>query len=546
MSAAAAAFSRELVLGRYRPLRPLGSGGSGSVWLAKDERNGLDVALKIVPREGKAAHRAEREAQAAALLRHERCLRAYDFASDERHVYISYEYVPGRTLRQALRAGEVDDRAAVQAAVQILEGLAHAHGRGIVHRDVKPSNVLLADGARMSVRLLDFGLAQFAEADTLTAAGDVPGTLAYISPERLRGELATAAADVWSVGVLLWEALSGWHPFWTSSLLDTARKIETGPPPLHTSRPDLPRRLTTAVDRALQLEPPKRPSAAELAVELHSSFQERDRRRKRRSNVVASARRPLPIAVPSTLLQPLASTAHATAAAVFAAWTAASLPFYPAHWSVGLAALAFGASFFRARVGLAFAAAVPVLPLANVSLGLAVLYGALAVTWLVLFWQRPRAALAFLAGPLLAPIAALGLLPLLLQPVRGPVRRALTVATAVLAAGLVAGIRHVPLPFVGAQAPLGLGIAGSERPSAVASALWRGLVSRPELPREALVLALASLLLPPATRRGLWGIAALGAFLVAGTLLTVPDAHALPLALTAWATCLALGARAAR
>src|SRR5213082_481092 len=106
--AAVALTSSELVAERYRPLRPLGSGGSGSVWLAKDERNGLDVALKIVPREGKAAHRAEREAQAAALLRHERCLRAYDFASDERHVYISYEYVPGRTLRQALRAGEVD------------------------------------------------------------------------------------------------------------------------------------------------------------------------------------------------------------------------------------------------------------------------------------------------------------------------------------------------------------------------------------------------------------------------------------------------------
>src|SRR5881394_249737 len=94
-----------LVLDRYRPLRPLGSGGSGSVWLARDEQTGLDVALKIVAREGKAAYRAEREAEAAARLRHERCLRAYDFGGDVGHVYIAYEYVHGQTLREAMRAG---------------------------------------------------------------------------------------------------------------------------------------------------------------------------------------------------------------------------------------------------------------------------------------------------------------------------------------------------------------------------------------------------------------------------------------------------------
>src|SRR5213080_3450651 len=137
-SAAPALAGAGLVLDRYRPLRPLGSGGSGSVWLARDEHTGLDVALKIVAREGKAAARAEREAAAAARLRHERCLRAYGFERDSRNVYIAYEYVPGQTLRQALRAGAVNDAEAVEAGAQILEALAHAHGRGIVHRDVKP------------------------------------------------------------------------------------------------------------------------------------------------------------------------------------------------------------------------------------------------------------------------------------------------------------------------------------------------------------------------------------------------------------------------
>src|SRR5437016_13175099 len=139
-SAALALPESEPILGRYRPLRPLGSGGSGSGWLARDERTGLDVALKIVAREGKAAARAEREAAAGARLRHPSCLRAYAFARDGRNVYIAYEYVPGRTFREALRAGELKDAEAIEAGAQICAGLAHAHAAGSLHRDVKPSN----------------------------------------------------------------------------------------------------------------------------------------------------------------------------------------------------------------------------------------------------------------------------------------------------------------------------------------------------------------------------------------------------------------------
>src|SRR3954469_5194661 len=117
----------------------------GHVWLARDEKSGLDVALKMVAREGRAAIRAEREAKAAAALRHPRCQRIYSLARDSGHVYIAYEYIPGATLRHALTACTLDDREAVEAAAQVLDALAHAHGRGIVHRDVKPSNVLLAE-----------------------------------------------------------------------------------------------------------------------------------------------------------------------------------------------------------------------------------------------------------------------------------------------------------------------------------------------------------------------------------------------------------------
>src|SRR3954449_9154070 len=135
-----------------------------------------------------------------------------------------------------MRAGELDDRSALEVAAQISEALAHAHKRGIVHRDVKPSNVLLAQAAHIDVRLLDFGLAQMAEFDTLTALGDIPGTLAYIAPERLQGLTATSAADVWGVGVLLWELLAGEHPFWGGDLVETSRSIQRGAPPLETLR----------------------------------------------------------------------------------------------------------------------------------------------------------------------------------------------------------------------------------------------------------------------------------------------------------------------
>ena len=262
----------DLVLDRYRPLRPLGRGGSGSVWLARDERTGLEVALKIVPREGKRASRAAREMEAASRLRHERCVRAYDFGGDSGHVYIAYEYVQGITLRETLRAGKLGDRDAVEAAAQILDALAHAHRIGIVHRDVKPSNVLVEESALISIRLLDFGLAQFDEADTLTAVGDVPGTLAYIAPERLRGGDATAASDVWAVGVVLWESLVGEHPFWGVPLPQVAAAIEAGAKPLGTARADLPPGIVDAVSSALTIEPSRRPSAERLAADLRTAL----------------------------------------------------------------------------------------------------------------------------------------------------------------------------------------------------------------------------------------------------------------------------------
>jgi hypothetical protein len=525
-NAAPAVVQSELVLGRYRPLKPLGSGGSGSVWLARDEQNGLDVALKIVPREGKAASRAEREAEAAARLRHPGCQRAYGFGRDSQHVYIAYEYVPGRTFREAMRSGELDDASAIEAGIQILDALAHAHTRGIVHRDVKPSNVLLAEGTRMSVRVLDFGLAQIQEAETLTAQGDVPGTLAYIAPERLAGAETTEAADIWAVGVMLWEALAGRHPFWRSSLLETARAIEDGAPPLETQRPDLPKPLLTAIARALDLNPARRPDAASLAASLRLTGRKRRGRKGRGEGLT------IPAVVPR--LVPVAF------ASLFVLWTTLALPFYPAGWPFGLAALAAGATYVHPRLGLAFALLVPILPLGNYALGAAVLYGVVALCLLVVCWREAQYGLLFVLGPLLAPIAALGLLPLGGLAVRSSVRRGLQVAAAVLAAAIVAGVRGRGLPFDGSAADR-LGVAASGDPVTVAGALWHALT--PALGVEATVLAAVAVLLPYVRSRGLWPVAFLGAGFLAAALLAVPTVAAAPLVLAVWATCAAVAVR---
>jgi hypothetical protein len=505
-----------LVLGRYRPVRPLGSGGSGSVWLAEDDRSGREVALKIVPREGNAGARAEREAGAAAKLRHERCLRARALARDRGNVYIVYDYVPGRTLREAMRAGDLSDADVLEAGAQVLEGLANAHDHGIVHRDVKPANVLLADAPDVQVKLFDFGLAVTHEEETLTAVGDIPGTLAYISPERLRGEPSRPAADVWSAGVLLWEALAGKHPFWGGSLLDTARRIEAGAPSLATERPDLPRGIVECVDRALALDPRRRPPASALAARLRAMAARTGSRRqppaRPRLRVSATTRRLLP----------------AASAVLFAAWSAAAMPFFPAGWALALGAVAGLLVLVNERAGLAFCLAVPVLPLGNYALGLAIVYACAATVWLVLSWRDPAGGLFLTVGPLLASVGLLAALPLAGLAIKNPIRRGILVGVAVLVAAAVAGVGRLDA----------LGLATSNHPGEVATAIARAVERTTFV--QAIVLALVAVLIPFVRGRSAWAAAGLAAFMIAVPLLDSPSLAALPFVVVAWLICLGL------
>jgi hypothetical protein len=533
-SIAIAPSTRELVLGRYRAVRPLGSGGSGSVWLARDERNGLDVALKIIPREGKAAARAEREALAARRLRHDRCVRAYDVGHDASHIYIAYEYIPGRTVREALRSGALTDADAVEIAAQVLDALAHAHRAGIVHRDVKPSNILLEHRDEIAVRLLDFGLAQFDGADTLTAVGDVPGTLAYIAPERLAGGDATPESDVWAVGVLLWEALSGRHPFWGVPLQEVAGAIEEGAPPLAAERRDLPRRLLAAVDAALAPQPEARPRASALAADLRAATRTTPRREERSFPTSQMAGEPR--AQARLLDRP---SVPALLAALTAALGATLLPFWPPWLVAAIVVLAALATRVDPRLGLAIALAAPIFPLGNHAESAAVLYGLFALGWLLLSWRDARAGLLFVCGPLLAPLGLLALVPLVAQPARGAVRRGAQAAVAVLAAALVAGTSGEVLPF-GDRPAESVGMSPRDSLGDVVVALWSTLSLHSALVVAAVVAAATAVVFPHARRRSRYGVATIAVTLVAVSLVAGLDAGLVLTIALVWATAAAV------
>ncbi len=355
----------------------------------------------------------------------------------------------------------------------------------------------------------------------------MPGTLAYIAPERLRGGDATAASDVWAVGVLLWESLAGEHPFWGVPLPQVAAAIEAGAAPIGTTRADLSPAIADAVTSALAIEPSRRPSAERLAADLRTALSSprRDRTKSSRQRQAVPAPKPTPVALP--LEQRLVPVALA---AVTVTLAATLLPFWPPGLVLLLALAAGGAMLRAPRLGLAIALFVPVFPLGNIAQAAAVTYAALAAAWLAVCWRDARAGLLFVAGPLLASIGAIALLPLAVQPARGRARRALQAFAGVLAAAAVAGLRGEPLPLTGAIVP-NLGLDGSNRVTDVLQALGAFLEGNAGLIAVALVLALSSALLGDARRRGLRGIAVLGLCQVELILILAPALPALSIVL---------------
>jgi serine/threonine protein kinase len=259
----------ERIAGRYRVERAAGRGGMGTVWLCTDEVLGRQVAVKQVgtlPGESTLyLARALREARSSAALNHRNVVAIYDAVEEGDHIWLVMEYVPGQTLAEIVkRDGPLSPERAARLGAQVADGLAAAHARGTIHRDVKPGNILVTheDLAKIS----DFGIARTQGDTQITQSGMLTGTPAYFAPELARGDDPTPAADVWALGATLYAAVEGRAPYpEQANALAMLSLIASGPPP----RPERAAFLTEPIVRALDPDPRSRWSITDLAHVLH-------------------------------------------------------------------------------------------------------------------------------------------------------------------------------------------------------------------------------------------------------------------------------------
>jgi serine/threonine-protein kinase len=264
--------------GRYRLGSKLGSGGMSTVYLAQDEVLDRPVAVKLLHREiseeADQLERFRREARAAARLSHPNLVGVIDAGEDEGRPYIVFEYVEGQTLKQRIQAGEggleVDE--AVAYAIEIGRGLSAAHSRKLIHRDVKPQNVLIDPDGRAKVT--DFGIARSLESEGLTATGRVLGTTDYVSPEQAMGEDVDERSDVYSLGVVLYEMLSGEVPFSAETQVGVAMKHVNNPmPDVRTKRPEVPIEVAGVINRSTAKDARDRySSVSEMVLDLETGL----------------------------------------------------------------------------------------------------------------------------------------------------------------------------------------------------------------------------------------------------------------------------------
>jgi eukaryotic-like serine/threonine-protein kinase len=270
-------------LGPYEILSPLGSGGMGEVYRARDPRLGRDVAIKVLPAsfssDADRLKRFEQEARAAGILSHPNITIVYDISSHDGAPYVVQELLEGETLRSELGGGRFAPRKAIDYAIQIAQGLAAAHEKGIVHRDLKPENLFVTKDGR--VKILDFGLAKLTQVDgsgstsklpTATEPGIIMGTLGYMSPEQVKGEPADGRSDIFALGAVLYEMLSGRRAFEGGSTGETmAAILKEDPPDLSQTNRNVSPGLDRLVRHCLEKKPERRfQSARDLAYDLEA------------------------------------------------------------------------------------------------------------------------------------------------------------------------------------------------------------------------------------------------------------------------------------
>lgn len=272
----------DLIADRYELEELVGSGGMSTVFRARDLQLDRLVAIKILHEryveDPEYVERFRREARAVAKLSHPNIVTVIDRGDDGGRQYIVFEHVKGENLKELVtRTGRMSPRRALELVIPVADGLAFAHEHGLVHRDVKPQNVLLSSEGE--VKVTDFGIARALDVEHgVTQTGTVLGTSEYLAPEQASGEPVSAATDEYSLGVVLWELLTGEVPFTGENFVAVAlRHVNEPPPRLLDQRPDLSPRLAAAVERALVKDPARRfPSMSAFAAELRACLAEVD------------------------------------------------------------------------------------------------------------------------------------------------------------------------------------------------------------------------------------------------------------------------------
>jgi beta-lactam-binding protein with PASTA domain/predicted Ser/Thr protein kinase len=258
-----------MIDGRYKVLSRLGAGGMADVYLAEDQQLGRKVALKLLHRrfaeDPGFVERFRREAQAAAGLQHPNVVSVYDRGTYDDTYYIAMEYLPGRSLKQLIRQeAPLDPIRAIDIALQILKAARFAHRRGVIHRDLKPHNVIVDDSDHAKVT--DFGIAR-AGASDMTETGSIMGTAQYLSPEQAQGHAVSAGSDLYSIGVVLYEMLTARVPFDAESAVTIALKhVSEAPPPPTVFNPQVPHELEQVVLWTLNKNPSDRPTDADQMI----------------------------------------------------------------------------------------------------------------------------------------------------------------------------------------------------------------------------------------------------------------------------------------
>jgi len=268
------------MLGPYRIAGVIGEGGMGVVYRARDTRLGRDVAIKVLTHvateDRERLQRFEQEARATGMLNHPNLLTIYDVGHDGGEPYIVSELLEGETLRDRLLRGPFPPRRVVDAALQVAQGLAAAHEKGIIHRDLKPENIFLTRDGR--AKILDFGIAKLSASaegaftGTATEPGMVLGTVGYMSPEQVRGDVLDTRSDIFSFGVILYEMLAGASAFKRDTAVETMRAIlKEEPLELTEKLPNIPAPLDRLVRRCLEKDRELRfQSARDLAFNLET------------------------------------------------------------------------------------------------------------------------------------------------------------------------------------------------------------------------------------------------------------------------------------